>query len=107
MLNTKYSRGCTYRNVGLAHATATVNVILGNDAVAIMETLPTLKSPRRRISSIKHVCRMFRVENVDALACQFLGILVWIEDLDGVVDTGNSHSRLVRVACGGMLEESS
>lgn len=76
----------TYRDIGLAHAAATVNVILAHDAIAVLKTLAALESAESVHSRTEDIGRVVWVEDVDASTGLVLGVSVWGEDLDGIVD---------------------
>jgi hypothetical protein len=51
----------TYRDVRLAHASLTINVVLAHDPVAVMDALATFEAANTGNIRTKRVCRVIGV----------------------------------------------
>lgn len=94
----------TYRDIGISHAAATINVILAHDAIAVLDALMALETTDIADMSTQNIGRVVGIENVDARTSLVLRVLVRREEFDGIVEAGGSDSRLIWMGCSGMLD---
>jgi hypothetical protein len=84
-------------NVGLTHTTATIDIVLTNDAITVLQTLPALKPPEVAHGGSDEVGRVVWIQYVDASMGEILSVSIWREDLDSVVDARGGDGGFIRV----------
>lgn len=91
--------GRAHCNVGFTHATATIDIVLTHDAVAVVNALAALKSAQIAYSGSSKVGRIIGIQNIDAAVGEVLGVTIRGEDLDSVVNSRGGDGGFVRMAC--------
>lgn len=84
-------------NVGLTHATATIDIVLTNDAITVLQTLPALKSTEIAHGGSDKVGRIVWIQYIDTSVGEILSVSIWGEDLDSVVDARGGDGGFIRV----------
>ena len=78
-----------------------LNVVLTHDLIAVLHPLATSKAKdlgaafRTARTNPEHICRVFWIEYIDVMPGIMLCPSIGREDLDRVVESGDSQSRLV------------
>ena len=94
----KRGRGGTHRNKSITHPTLSINIILAQDAITIIQALARPEPANSRDS------RVIGVQDVDAAMGVFLGSLVRGVDLDCAVDSGGCDCWFVGMACHTLID---
>jgi hypothetical protein len=80
-----------YRDICFAHATLSLGVVLTHDLIAVLHPLATTQSKHLRAAcavpwaACKHIGRVIRIQNVDAVSSVILQPSIRRENLDSVV----------------------
>lgn len=88
-----------YCDVGFTHATATIDVVLTHDTVAVANALAALQTTQIAHGGSDEVGRVVGVENVDTAVGEILGVTIRGEDLDCVINARGGDGGLIRMAC--------
>jgi hypothetical protein len=86
-------------DVGFTHATATIDIVLAHDAVAVVNTLAALESAQIAHGRTGKIDRVVGIQNIDAAMGEILGVTIGGEDLDGVVDARGGYGGFVWMPC--------
>lgn len=86
-------------DVSFTHATATIDIVLTHNTVAIVNALAALESTQIAHGGSDEVGGVVGIQNIDAAVSEILGVTIWREDFDGAVNTRDGDGGFVRVAC--------
>lgn len=88
-----------HRNVSFTHATATIDIVLTHDAIAVLKTLTALESAKIAHGGSDKVGRVVWIQNIDTAVGKILSVSIWGEDLDSAVNTRDRDGGFIRVTC--------